>query len=71
MSDLANQCVTNVQAAGGSMLYSELVESIDARNRQKVFSAVKEAVNAGQLARVQAYTPETGVQPLTINYIGG
>ncbi|HEY9658562.1 MAG TPA: hypothetical protein V6C65_08940 [Allocoleopsis sp.] len=70
MSPLATQLVETIQANGGEMAWDALVATVPAAQRQRVMNAVREGVKEGVLKRNQAHSPETGVTPLTVQYVG-
>lgn len=71
MSPLATQLVETVQANGNEMTWESLVATVDPLQRQRVMAAVREAKKAGQLKTHQAYEPESGLSPLSVQFVGG
>lgn len=70
MEDLVIALENTVKANGNEMGWNALMETVDFKQRRLVPDALKIARKKGTLTKYQAYSPETGLTPLTVRFIG-
>lgn len=66
MDALQEKILNTVDANNGSISWEDLVESLDYRERQQAFSAVRALKQSGVLSRNVSFDQTTGQSQLTI-----
>lgn len=66
MDPLQEKILQTVDANNGSVRWEDLVESLDYRERQQAFSAVRALKQAGMVSRNVSFDQTTGQSQLTI-----